>query len=162
ALCRARRSRRDRLHRSRHLRRSALRGPRRSRDRRRSGCGSAAAASAVSPHRRRTGARARRRARARRAYRRGAARARHEARRDPRPAREGHRVSAFERADDGTITLIGGSPPTSGKYPFPLLAVCPYSGATDVERVELSRDATLWAWTAVTAAPPGYEGAVPY
>jgi uncharacterized OB-fold protein len=43
-----------------------------------------------------------------------------------------------------------------------LLDTCPYSGATDVERVELSREATLWAWTAVTAAPPGYEGAVPY
>jgi uncharacterized OB-fold protein len=40
--------------------------------------------------------------------------------------------------------------------------MCPYRGADDVERVLLSRDATLWAWTAVTAAPPGYEGPVPY
>ena len=71
-------------------------------------------------------------------------------------------MSVFERAGDGTITLIGGYSPTSGKYHFPLLDVCPYSGATDVERVELSRDATLWAWTAVTAAPPGYDGPVPY
>jgi uncharacterized OB-fold protein len=31
-----------------------------------------------------------------------------------------------------------------------------------VARVALSSDATLWAWTAVTAAPPGYQGAVPY
>ena len=43
-----------------------------------------------------------------------------------------------------------------------MLDTCPYSGATDVRRVALSRDATLWAWTAVTAAPPGYTGAVPY
>jgi uncharacterized OB-fold protein len=68
----------------------------------------------------------------------------------------------FELADDGTITLIGGYSPTSGKFHFPLLDTCPFSGATDVERVLLSRDATLWAWTAVTAAPPGYEGPVPY
>lgn len=26
----------------------------------------------------------------------------------------------------------------------------------------LSTDATLWAWTAVNAPPPGYEGEVPY
>ncbi len=68
----------------------------------------------------------------------------------------------FEMHDDGTISLIGGYSPTSGKYHFPLLDTCPYSGATDIERVLLSRDATLWAWTAVTAAPPGYEGPVPY
>jgi uncharacterized OB-fold protein len=68
----------------------------------------------------------------------------------------------FEMADDGTVTLIGGFSPTSRQFHFPLLDTCPYSGATDVERVLLSRDATLWAWTAVTAAPPGYTGPVPY
>ena len=68
----------------------------------------------------------------------------------------------FELDADGTITLIGGYSPTSGQFHFPLLDTCPYSGATDVERVLLSRDATLWAWTAVTAAPPGYDGPVPY
>ena len=68
----------------------------------------------------------------------------------------------FETADDGTISLIGGYSPTSARYHFPLLDTCPYSGATDVERVALSRDGTLWAWTAVTAAPPGYTGPVPY
>jgi uncharacterized OB-fold protein len=65
-------------------------------------------------------------------------------------------------ADGDEIALIGGYSPTSGHYHFPLLDTCPYSGATDIERVRLSRDATLWAWTAVTAAPPGYEGDVPY
>ena len=69
----------------------------------------------------------------------------------------------FEIDDaDGSITLIGGFSPTSAKFHFPLLDTCPYSGATDVERVLLTRDATLWAWTAVTAAPPGYDGRVPY
>jgi uncharacterized OB-fold protein len=68
----------------------------------------------------------------------------------------------FEFHDDGTITLIGGYSPTSGRYHFPRLETCPYSGATDIETVTLSTDATLWLWTAVTAAPPGYAGPVPF
>jgi uncharacterized OB-fold protein len=68
----------------------------------------------------------------------------------------------FEVADDGAITLLGGWSPTSERFHFPRADTCPYSGADDVEPVSLSRDATLWAWTAVTAAPPGYDGAVPY
>ncbi len=68
----------------------------------------------------------------------------------------------FEIAADGSITLIGGYSPTSAKYHFPLLDTCPYSGAIDVQRVVLSTVATLWAWTAVTSAPPGYTGPVPY
>jgi uncharacterized protein len=68
----------------------------------------------------------------------------------------------FEQTGDRAIALIGGYSPTSEKYHFPLLDTCPYSGAIDVQRVVLSRDATLWAWTAVTAAPPGYTGPVPY
>ena len=68
----------------------------------------------------------------------------------------------FEIGADGAVALVGGYSPSSGQFHFPLLDTCPYSGATDVERVLLSRDATLWAWTAVTAPPPGYEGPVPY
>jgi uncharacterized OB-fold protein len=68
----------------------------------------------------------------------------------------------FELHDDGTIALIGGYSPTSGLYHFPRLETCPYSGATDIETVTLSTDATLWLWTAVTAAPPGYSGPVPF
>ncbi len=68
----------------------------------------------------------------------------------------------LEQHDDGSISLIGGYSPTSGLSHFPLLDTCPYSGATDVQRVLLSREGTVWAWTAVTAAPPGYEGRVPY
>jgi uncharacterized OB-fold protein len=71
-------------------------------------------------------------------------------------------VTLFELDADGELSLIGGYSPTSDAYHFPLLDTCPYSGATDVERVVLSREGTLWAWTAVTAAPPGYEGPVPY
>ena len=60
------------------------------------------------------------------------------------------------------LRLVGGWSPSSGRAHFPLLDACPYTGARDVERRLLSAEATLWAWTAVTAAPPGYRGAVPY
>jgi uncharacterized OB-fold protein len=68
----------------------------------------------------------------------------------------------FRTAADGSIALVGGYSPSSAKYHFPRLPACPYTGADDVEEVELGRDATLWGWTAVTAPPPGYEGEVPY
>ena len=42
------------------------------------------------------------------------------------------------------------------------LVICPYCGAGEVARVELSETGTLWSWTAVTAAPPGYGGDVPF
>jgi uncharacterized OB-fold protein len=58
--------------------------------------------------------------------------------------------------------LIGGYSPTSGHHHFPLGPVCPYSGADDVEEVRLPTTGRLWLWTAVTAAPAGYEGPVPY
>jgi uncharacterized protein len=75
-----------------------------------------------------------------------------------RPAAEG----LFEIDPDGDMRLIGGWSPTSGLHHFPLLPTCPYSGADDVERVLLSTDATLWGFTAVHVAPPGYRGEVPY
>ena len=68
----------------------------------------------------------------------------------------------FEMHDDGTIVLVGGYSPSSGRFHFPKLDSCPYTGTTDVERVALSTEGTLWAWTAVTAAPPGYAGTVPF
>jgi uncharacterized protein len=68
----------------------------------------------------------------------------------------------FELHDDGTIALVGGYSPTSQRFHFPRLDSCPYTGATDVETVTLSSEGALWAWTAVTAAPPGYTGAVPF
>lgn len=64
--------------------------------------------------------------------------------------------------DGDTVRLVGGYSPTSGQHHFPLSPVCPYSGADDVERVALPTTGTLWAWTAVTTPPPGYEGPVPY
>ena len=68
----------------------------------------------------------------------------------------------IEVGADGSAVLQGGFSPTSGLHHFPLGAVCPYSGADDVEPVALPGTGRLWLWTAVTAAPPGYEGPVPY
>ena len=64
--------------------------------------------------------------------------------------------------DGDDVRLIGGYSPTSGHHHFPLAPVCPYTGADDVERVLLPATGALWAWTAVTTAPPGYDGPVPY
>ena len=58
--------------------------------------------------------------------------------------------------------LIGGLCRTCGLQHFPRTDTCPYCGADGVEASELPTDGRLWAWTAVTAAPPGYGGPVPY
>ena len=68
----------------------------------------------------------------------------------------------FELHDDGTLTLLGGYSPSSGLHHFPRFATCPYTGADDVEPARLADHGTLWLWTAVTAAPPGYSGPVPF
>ena len=64
--------------------------------------------------------------------------------------------------DDGTVTLLGGFSPTSGLRHFPQMAMCPYTGADDVEPLDLPREGTVWLHTTVSAAPPGYGGPVPY
>ena len=71
-------------------------------------------------------------------------------------------MTALLRAVDGGVVLVGGWSATSGHHHFPLAEVCPYSGADDVVEVELPTTGRLWLWTAVTSAPPGYAGPVPY
>jgi uncharacterized OB-fold protein len=66
------------------------------------------------------------------------------------------------RIDPDGLVLLGGRSTSSGLTHFPLRAVCPYTGADDVVPVDLPRTGRLWAWTAVTAPPPGYCGPVPY
>jgi uncharacterized OB-fold protein len=58
--------------------------------------------------------------------------------------------------------LLGARCGNCGHHHFPRLEQCPYCGSDDVSNVELSDTGTLWGWTAVTAAPPGYVGTVPY
>jgi uncharacterized OB-fold protein len=58
--------------------------------------------------------------------------------------------------------LLGSRCATCGGRHFPRHDTCAYCSSTDVAPVDLSPTGRLWAWTAVTAAPPGYRGEVPY
>ncbi|HLN42892.1 MAG TPA: OB-fold domain-containing protein, partial [Acidimicrobiales bacterium] len=49
-----------------------------------------------------------------------------------------------------------------GRHQFPRSDTCPYCAADGALPVELSGTGRLWTWTAVTTAPPGYRGEVPY
>lgn len=64
--------------------------------------------------------------------------------------------------DGAGIRLLGGACRGCGHPHFPAAETCPYCGSADVATTTLSTRGTLWSWTAVTAAPPGYRGAVPY
>jgi len=64
--------------------------------------------------------------------------------------------------DTDPPALLGSRCGVCGSAHFPRADTCPYCAAEGPEPVELSRRGTLWAWTAVTASPPGYQGEVPY
>jgi len=74
------------------------------------------------------------------------------------PVRDG----LFTTADDGTPRLIGGLCATCHRYHFPVLTTCPYCSSEAVTEARLSAVGSLWGWTAVTTAPPGYRGEVPF
>ena len=58
--------------------------------------------------------------------------------------------------------LLGSRCGACGCFHFPRADACTYCATEDPEPLELSRRGTLWAWTAVTAPPPGYRGEVPF
>jgi uncharacterized OB-fold protein len=62
--------------------------------------------------------------------------------------------------EDGA--LLGSKCTNCGNVLFPRVDSCTYCATEDPAPVELSRRGTLWAWTAVTAPPPGYHGEVPF
>ena len=64
--------------------------------------------------------------------------------------------------DTDPPVLLGSRCTHCGSVLFPRADVCTYCASEDPEQIELSRRGTLWAWTAVTAPPPGYLGSVPY
>jgi len=68
----------------------------------------------------------------------------------------------FATTATGGLRLLGGRCRECGRPMFPRAPTCPYCGADDVEPITLPDTGTLWGWTAVTAAPPGYEGPVPF
>lgn len=63
---------------------------------------------------------------------------------------------------DGGGRLLGGRCTSCSRFHFPRYTTCPYCSSDDVEAAELSGRGALWGWTAVTAAPPGYRGGVPF
>jgi uncharacterized OB-fold protein len=71
-------------------------------------------------------------------------------------------VNELFRVEGERLVLVGGRSRSSGMYHFPRSDVCPYTGAEDVEALDLPTTGRLWLWTAVTSAPPGYSGPVPY
>ena len=74
------------------------------------------------------------------------------------PVREG----LFTSAPGGRLRLVGGRCASCGERHFPRLPTCPSCSAAACEEVLLSESGSLWAWTAVTAPPPGYRGEVPF
>jgi uncharacterized OB-fold protein len=58
--------------------------------------------------------------------------------------------------------LLGARCTACGRHHFPASSRCPYCGSDHMIEAVLSGAGTLWAWTAVTAAPPGYRGPVPF
>ena len=58
--------------------------------------------------------------------------------------------------------LVAGRCRGCANHHFPRQPVCPYCSAETVDEVHLRGPGRLWVHTAVTAAPPGYDGEVPY
>ncbi len=71
------------------------------------------------------------------------------------------RAGLFEE-HDGAVTLLGTRCRRCGRYQFPVSGTCSACAGDDVEPVRLSPTGTLWGWTTVHTAPPGYEGPVPF
>jgi uncharacterized protein len=58
--------------------------------------------------------------------------------------------------------LLGSHCPACGAHHFPRHDTCPYCAAEGPVPMVFAGHGVLWAWTAVTTAPPGYQGDVPY
>lgn len=58
--------------------------------------------------------------------------------------------------------LLGGACGACERRHFPRAGHCPWCGAADPAGVRLSTEGRVWACTTVNAAPPGYEGPVPF
>ncbi len=70
--------------------------------------------------------------------------------------------SLYHVTSDGSPRLVGGRCRACGENHFPCLPTCPYCSHDEVEEVQLSDHGTLWSFTSVLRAPPGYRGSVPY
>jgi uncharacterized OB-fold protein len=64
--------------------------------------------------------------------------------------------------DSDPPALLGTRCGACGSVHFPRADACTYCATDDPKPIELSRQGSLWAWTAVTVPPPGYLGEVPF
>ncbi|MBI1818399.1 MAG: Zn-ribbon domain-containing OB-fold protein [Deltaproteobacteria bacterium] len=58
--------------------------------------------------------------------------------------------------------LLGGRCEVCRRYHFPAQSSCPYCAADDCVAVPLSEHGTLYLYTVVRNAPPGFRGTAPY
>jgi uncharacterized OB-fold protein len=72
------------------------------------------------------------------------------------------RAGLFDEPSPGVAQLFGTRCRSCGRYTFPRADQCPHCSSTDVEPVVLSDTGSVWGWTVVHTAPPGYEGPVPF
>jgi uncharacterized OB-fold protein len=70
------------------------------------------------------------------------------------------RAGLFVDADPPA--LVCGRCPSCTAHHFPRQATCPYCSGDGVDEALVEGPGRLWAYTAVTAPPPGYGGEVPY
>jgi len=64
--------------------------------------------------------------------------------------------------DSEAPELLGSRCTICAAHHFPRHDTCPYCSSEETQPAALSAVGVLWAWTAVTAAPPGYRGETPY
>lgn len=58
--------------------------------------------------------------------------------------------------------LVAGTCGACGERHFPVADFCPYCSADAITQTEVGGVGTVYLHTVVNAAPPGYEGPVPY
>ncbi len=79
---------------------------------------------------------------------------------EPAPGRVPVRDGLFVDVDPPL--LVTGRCRSCGHLHFPHRRTCPYCSSERVDESRVPGRGRLWAHTAVTAAPPGYTGDVPY
>jgi len=72
------------------------------------------------------------------------------------------REHLFREREDGSARLVGGACTACERVHFPGAEVCPYCSSGSCAEVELGPRGSLWLYTAVLRAPPGYRGVVPF
>lgn len=64
--------------------------------------------------------------------------------------------------DEPEPRLLAGACDACGERHFPAADFCPYCSADSITETEVGAVGTLYLHTVVNAAPPGYQGPVPY